>query len=197
MEEKSKAVKIKSLRLTPDVYAEFEEFQQSIGAPTATEFVETILEQQHRPVKNNQDYAKKLKENADLIEKLNQKIVENELKTADLVDKLTALEGKTESDTGEIMRLQDENTRLKAENSQLIEKGKLPENCKVIQFDPLNLLLLQYVADREGRKREQEWSIHDVINYFIHNRFEMGSVNGNMDAVPDSAVREFKSIIQC
>ncbi|MDD3687838.1 MAG: hypothetical protein PHE56_13885 [Bacteroidales bacterium] len=71
--------------------------------------------------------------------------------------------------------------------------GELQENEHVIYIDPINWKILQFVAEREAAKRNQPWTVDDVINYFVHFRFEQGSLNGDLNSVPDSEIKKMKA----
>ena len=65
-----------------------------------------------------------------------------------------------------------------------------------LQLDPINIKILEYVAVREGTRRDQEWTISDVINYFIYSRFEKGALNGDLHAVPDREIERMRKELE-
>lgn len=172
-----------------NVYDEFEEMQQESGANSATEFIEMILENQHRPQKINEENIRKLEENRKFIEEL-------QTKNASCENNYAEYDRQISEKDQQIAQFQSRIEHLEENLQETISAGKLPVNGHIIQLDPLNVLLLQYVAEREGEKRKQEWTMDDVINYFIYNRFERGDINGNIDSVPDHVVRKFKKQLE-
>ena len=96
--------------------------------------------------------------------------------------------------------LNQENEELKSKLTIL--QGTLQGNkivatgATVLQLDPINIKILEYVADREGKRRDQEWTISDVVNYFIHSRFENGALNGDLHAVPDREIERMRKELE-
>lgn len=82
----------------------------------------------------------------------------------------------------------EELERLQAEEKSLMKQY----HVYPIRLGEFNYNLLKFVAEREGKKRKQEWTIEDVINYFIHTRFELGQLNGDLESVPDHIVKQLK-----
>jgi hypothetical protein len=72
----------------------------------------------------------------------------------------------------------------------------LQPNEMIVALDPLNKLVVEYVAQTEGKRRGQDWQPEDVINYFIYSRFVKGELNGNLDSVPDNVILKFKKELQ-
>lgn len=186
MEEKeSKSVKAVTLKLTPEVYSKYKQLEAEIDAPTVNNFMETVIERVYSPIKINEENLKKLEENKSFIAELQQKIAQNEQNYTDLDNQISARDA-------EILRLQEENQQLRGENDSLKNNLNFADNVRPVTFEPLNLKLLEYVAKREGEKRKQNWTLDDVINFFAHYRFEKGSLNGDLDSVPDRIVEKLK-----
>lgn len=159
----------------------FDELKTDGAFDTNGQFIECLLERFANPLKVNKDNEVRIK---DLEREAGEK------------DKMIN-DCKVDIDT-----LAEENSKLKAllEKSErdltvaLEESGKkiqLAAGQHIISIEPLNWKLLKFVAERESKKRNQEWTIDDVINYFVHFRFEKGSLNGDLDSVPDSVVKRF------
>jgi hypothetical protein len=72
----------------------------------------------------------------------------------------------------------------------------LQPNEMIVALDPLNKLVVEYVAQTEGNRRGQDWKPVDVINYFIYSRFVKGELNGNLDSVPDNVIVKLKKELQ-
>ncbi|MDR3046193.1 MAG: hypothetical protein LBU51_01080, partial [Bacteroidales bacterium] len=98
-------------------------------------------------------------------------------------------------------QLNDQHILLK-KNKELLEIARnqepvYSENEHIIKIDPLNWLILKHVAKREGEKRNQDWSPDDVINYFVHSRFEIGNLNGDLQSLNDNEIKNLKKQIPC
>lgn len=180
MEEKenSKAVKAVTLKLTPEVYTKYKQLEAEIDAATVSNFIETIIERVYSPIRINQENEQKIRKQLEGIEHLEDKLLESEK--------------KLQESFREIEKAQKENEQLSMEMERTKNEITIPDNCLVVKFDALNIKILQYVAARESKKRNQNWSVDDVINYFTHFRFEMGSLNGDLDSIPDKIIEQLK-----
>ena len=166
-----------SAKVTQETKLALKELFDSGDFQTANQMMETLVERYYMP--------KKAKDQSTEIEKLKNQLEELKTENSQL--------------TTENSQLTTENSQLKTENSQLktqLESGKLPENSKVIKLDPLNLLILNFVAKRESKARKQDWTVDDVINYFVHFRFEKGSLNGDLNSVSDKDIAEMKKLLE-
>lgn len=65
-----------------------------------------------------------------------------------------------------------------------------------VAIDPINMSILYYIAEREGKKRNQEWTTSDVVNFFIYHRFEKGTLNGGFDSVPDRIISKLRKELE-
>jgi len=100
----------------------------------------------------------------------------------------------------EVAELVSESEDLKNEHEALKEKYNNAlsalESENIIALDPLNRKILEFVAEREGNARKQDWTVDDVINYFVHHRFERGDIYGGFKSVPDSQIRKMKQELE-
>jgi len=187
--ENSKVRQTKSYRLSAELITALDEYYEELGARDAEEFFQTILDQQYHPVKINEENVKK-------VQALQKIVTDSETATEIYNKKLSDMEAKHNA---EKESLQSENDRLKTEISELINRHKLPEYSKVITFEPLNYLCLQYVVNKFTNQRkckQEEWTPEMVINYFIVERLIKGTINGDIDSVPDSEIRKCKKQLE-
>ncbi|MDX9696480.1 MAG: hypothetical protein RBT49_11880 [Bacteroidales bacterium] len=185
-----------SCKLTKETKETLTELQNSGDFATVNQMMETLIERYYSPIKS-QDQSAKITELEDLLAKKNEEI-------KSLNHSLSAV--KTDSNTefekykAEFLELTQKCETVILERDQLEQdlirakaNGELQENEHVISIDPINWKILQFVAEREGKKRNQPWTPVDVINYFIHHRFERGDVNGGFNSVPDSEIKKMKT----
>ena len=183
MANEEKTSKTISFRVPPEIAKEWEELIQHLGADNKmVENISTIIDRVYTPIKVNAKSEK-------IISGLEAEKKELQLKLDSSEKELSVLK---DENLKALQQLSDENKVLKDENESL-QGDKLPENGMVIILDPLNLKLLQYVAARESKERKQNWTVDDVLNFYICQWFEKGNPNGSLDNVPDRIVRELKA----
>ncbi|MDL2309036.1 hypothetical protein LJC53_05585 [Bacteroidales bacterium OttesenSCG-928-C03] len=196
-EEKSKLVKTVSMKLTPETHEMYKALYAELDPGTANEFMETILVRFRSPIEVNKENERKIKELQSHISELTEKIGKSEKDYSDYDRQISEKDAEIEN-----LRLENENlrmtkTQLEREISELVEKHNLPEHCHIIDFDPLNEKVIQYVAARETKNRKgQNWSISDLINFYIDQWFVKGNPNGSLDNVSDRIIRELKKELQ-
>lgn len=202
-----------SVNLPSEVYNQFKEVYNS-SSSTQPELFELMLKRYLEPIKQQESNAAELAELTAQVEnyqreteKLKQLLNDSEQERNAL---LSTLETERNDHNSERESTETDRQAAAVEVEQL--KDKLNETFNLLQaaeqelhnlkasisespeitIDPLNLKLLQYVADREGKRRNQDWTISDVINFFVHCRFEKGNLNGDLKSVPDKVVYDFK-----
>jgi len=173
-----------SAKVTQETKLALKELFDSGDFQTANQMMETLVERYYMP--------KKAKDQSTEIEKL--KIQLEELKAQN--SELTTDNSQLTTDNSQLTTQNSELTTQVQELTTQLENGKLPENCKIIKLDPINLAILNFVAKRESKARKQNWSVDDVINYFVHFRFEKGSLNGDLNSVSDKDIAEMKKLLE-
>jgi len=167
----------------------FEERRKELGM-SVTAYFEHIIDTEHKKaqaatpveiVKDNPEHISKIKA-------LEETIASNNLTEQKVKD----YEKEIENFQKEIGQSNLVNEQLKQQIQSLQGRKFAADNDSLLQIDPINIKILEYVAEREGKKRNQEWTISDVINWFIHYRFEVGTINGGFDSVPDRVIRGMK-----
>ena len=53
-------------------------------------------------------------------------------------------------------------------------------------------MVLQRVAEIEGKHHNQPWTTSDVIGFFTYSRFVLGNLNDDLNALPDSERRKIE-----
>jgi len=173
----------KTFSITDEYHEIFEERRKELGM-TVTAYFEHLIDTEHKKaiaatpveiVKENPEHLKKIEE----------------LQT-EVVEKQKTITKNAE----EFEQLKSEKEQLEAQFNDLIPVATVPANGTVLILDPLNVQILNYVAIREGKKRKQEWTISDVVNYFIHARFEKGTLNGDISSVPDHIIDQMRKELE-
>lgn len=192
MEDEIKKTKMEvySARLSRETKENLAELQNSGDFTSVNQMFETLIEGYYNP--------KKAKDQAGKIQQLEEELAKFKTLNEELSNSVDGTSGtlkkyqeSNEAITAERNKLLEENLQLR----ESIETSKLPPDTHAIKIDPLNWEILKYVANREGKARNQEWTPEDVINYFVHHRFERGDVNGGFKSVPDGKIREMKQAL--
>ncbi len=192
MEDEIKKTKMEvySARLSRETKENLAELQNSGDFTSVNQMFETLIEGYYNP--------KKAKDQAGKIQQLEEELAKFKTLNEELSNSVDGISGtlkkyqeSNEAITAERNKLLEENLQLR----ESIETSKLPPDTHAIKIDPLNWEILKYVASREGKARNQEWTPEDVINYFVYHRFERGDVNGGFKSVPDSKIREMKQAL--
>ena len=175
--------KQRTFSISDDYDKIFEQRRDELGM-TVTAYFEHLIDTEHKKaqaatpveiVKDNPEHLQKIQE------------FEQQLQQAEIT------KNKAEF-------LYQENEKLKNDLATL--QGTLQGNKIVatgvtaLQLDPINIKILEYVAAREGTRRDQEWSISDVVNFFIFSRFEKGALNGDLHAVPDREIERMRKELE-
>ncbi|NLB85733.1 MAG: hypothetical protein GX793_01595 [Bacteroidales bacterium] len=179
-----------SQRVARGIKEDLAEIKEQGGFQNYSQLFATLIERYQAPIKA-QDQSKKiqqLEEELTRFKTLNEELSNSVDGTSGTLKKY---QESNEAITAERNKLLEENLQLR----ESIETSKLPPDTHAIKIDPLNMEILKYVANREGKARNQEWTPEDVINYFVHHRFERGDVNGGFKSVPDSKIREMKQAL--
>lgn len=183
-----------SCKLTKDTKETLTELQNSGDFATVNQMMETLIERYYSPIKATDQSETIAKLQAE-IEKLNSTNAEL-IKTLTSFEELEIKNEKLQKDYDDLNaifeQVRNDRDQLEQDVINATVKGELPENGRVIIIDPLNWQILKFVAEREGKKRNQEWTPEDVINFFVHHRFEKGDVNGGFRSVPDSEIKKMK-----
>ena len=158
----------------------FEQRRDELGL-TVTAYFEHLIDTEHKKaqaatpveiVKDNPEHLQKIQELQQELDNEKQKSISNKAEKERAEHALTILQGTLQG-------------------NKIVATG-----VTALQLDPINIKILEYVAEREGKRRDQEWSTSDVVNYFIHSRFEKGALNGDLHSVPDSIIAEMRKELE-
>lgn len=184
---KQDSIEVFSQRIAGDVLEQLKDLYNKGEFKTWSDLFAILLERYSNPLRINS-------ENEIEIGKLREALISGK-------NEIERLETLSSGQAHTILGLTDEISNLK--NYQItLQSGISTSNDQLdivnrelssrLQIDPLNMKLLQFVADREGKKRNQNWTPSDVVNCFIDFRFVRGTVNGGFDSVPDDVVKKLK-----
>lgn len=153
---------------------------------TWPQLLDTLVDNFYRPIEANKATAGKVEVLEAKNAELNAVIIELKSKN----EKLAADTSDTNRENEEYIKmLESQVKQLSDEIDTLRSKGN---GKTLILLEPLNKKMLEYIAKRESERREQSWTIDDVINYFVYHRFERGNPTGGLNAVPDSIIEQIK-----
>ena len=181
-----------SCKLTKATKETLTELQNSGDFATVNQMMETLIERYYSPIKANDQSEKITELEKKLLEKKNLNNLSNE-NAKELEFQLNQTKEELEISISECEKLVKERDELEQKYINESVKAELPENGHVVVFDPINWEIVKFVAEREANKRKQPWTVDDVINYFIHFRFEKGTLNGDLNSVSDSEIKKIKN----
>lgn len=173
--------------VTDDVYDRYMELYNEISANGGTHstLIEVLLERYSNPIKLNEANADKVRELSDEIGKLQQYKQDCDSDINTLIKDKQELQERVDRLTTQIHAIEDENAKM----------FYLREDEHILHIDKLNMLVLEEVAEREGSRRKQDWTVSDIINYFIEKRFINGELNGDLRSLPDTVIKRIKESI--
>jgi len=152
---------------------------ETAGRPVSdTEVFGEVMARYFLPLKQNDEAARQISERAALI-------AEQEHRIATLESELQ--EARTNAETANSQQL-DYERRLEELGAQSAAKD-LKEGQHVVDLAPGYYEVLERVAEIEGKRRGQEWTVGHVIGFFTYSRFVLGNLNGDLNALPDAECR--------
>ncbi|MDL2262503.1 hypothetical protein LJC11_03255 [Bacteroidales bacterium OttesenSCG-928-I21] len=176
MNEENSKLEVFSAKLTKETKLMLTDLRDSGGFKTWNALLENLYEAYMSPRNADKENLKRIAE----LESENQRLVgileENRAKTESISEVNTSLE----VDYNELL----------SQFNELKDTVNLPEDSYVLKIDKLNYRALQYVAEREGKRRKQNWTIDDILNYIIDARLIRGLLNAAIDSVPDIYVKK-------
>jgi hypothetical protein len=170
--------------VTQAVYDSYMELYQEAAANGGTHatLMEVLIERYRNPIKVNKANEDKVKSLQEEVNKLNALITDYKSD----VDTLIA-------DKKELIEKLDEAVALRAETQREAANKVSLKDCEhIIAIDNLNWLVLNEVAEREGKRRGQSWTVDDIINYFVEKRFVDGELNGDLNSLPDKVINRLR-----
>lgn len=187
----------------------FDQFHEALGFSTKGETISAIFDRFELPQKV-EDHTKELEAKLQLATDENNRLVaevdslraknqelQHELATAvqDLELQKTDADRFADSSRQTSEELQQQIAMLKQQLEQAREAAHLPTGSVVIAFSAENLAVLDYVCNRESRRRNATWSRSHVINHFINSRFIKGELNGDLRSVSDSDIEKIRKTL--
>lgn len=177
----------------------FDQFHDALGFSTKGETLAAIFDRFELP-QRVEDRTGELQNEIDNLRRI---VAELEKNSADLKTENDKLRQDIDLANGVIIEannkycsentdLQNTITRLQHEVDEARRAAHLPDGSAVIAFTPENLAVLDYVCNRESRRRNATWSRSHVINHFINSRFIKGELNGDLRSVSDTDIEKIR-----
>ncbi len=197
--ERTKAL---TVQIPESVLKAFKELHAS-DTWTQAELMQQLIERYYEPIKQKETDAKQIAEYKDVLAEMERANADLENQIAELTTMLeqknaefTELQNNSQSNSEREAELQqaidDRDAQIAELTARVADIDHIIQNSEKYEIEPLNVKLLNFVAEREGKRRNQQWTASDVINFFVHCRFEKGQLNGDLKSVPDDVVRKFK-----
>ena len=170
--------------VTQAVYDSYMELYQEAAANGGTHatLMEVLIERYRNPIKVN-------KVNEDKVKSLTEELKELKEHTSDCDDDIYTLIAEKSELTSQITELRERAEKAEAE---ALGKVSLKDEEHIVSIDNLNWLVLNEVAEREGKRRGQSWTVDDIINYFVEKRFVDGELNGDLNSLPDKVINRLR-----
>lgn len=187
----------------------FDQFHEALGLATKGETIAAIFDRFELPQKV-EDRTKELEAKLQLATDENNRLVaevdsltaknqelQHELATAvqDLELQKTDADRFADSSRQTSEEQQQQIAMLEQQLEQAHQASNLPTGSVVISFSAENLAVLDYVCNRESRRRNATWSRSHVINHFINSRFVKGELNGDLRSVSDSDIEKIRKTL--
>lgn len=180
----------------------FDQFHDALGFSTKGETLAAIFDRFELP-QRVEDRTGELQNEIDNLRRI---VTELEKNSADLKTENDKLRQDIDLANGVITEannkycsentdLQNTITRLQHEVDEARRAAHLPDGSAVIAFTAENLAVLDYVCNRESRRRNAAWSRSHVINHFINSRFIKGELNGDLRSVSDSDIEKIRKTL--
>ena len=183
MDENQKMVTF-SVKITQENRDKLHRIKDELNTDVFNDVFDNIIARFYSPIKVNE-------ENKVKIETLTQELDQ-------LKNDYDVLQVNHDARASDCTELSKQVAEYKKAFEDLAKKGELKlsdflsDNQCVFTIEPLHIAVLDYVAKVEGKRRGQDWTTSDVVNYFIHSRFIKGDLNGNLNSVPDSVIAKLK-----
>ena len=181
IDEKERIVSL-TLRVRQEDKEQFDEIRHSLGDPIHAEVFSQIVTRYNMPMRANEEAARQA---ADLRQQLDQANLRIEQLTQQLADAEAAANHPAEAAEQQQLAFDEERARLQQQAQQL----QPTERQRLVDFLPHCLRALDAVAERESKRRNQHWTISQVINFFVQSRFIDGQLNGDLAALSDAECR--------
>lgn len=169
-------------KVSKDVKARLLEIVNSGDFRTVNQVFETLLEAYENPKKIKDENLLKIK---DLTEENNKLSDELDLRLQEKI-KLQVENGNLLSDFG---KLKDEKGKLQDEISNL------RETCLIFNISPLTKKILEYLSDRESKKRGRDIPYQAIVMFTIEELLIKGN-KFSIDCVPDSVINKLKKEVE-
>ena len=180
----------------------FNKFHDQLGYATKGDTLQAILHRFEQPQvveDHTQQLEAQLAESKNEIERLRDELLKQntsaEKQKQDLELANSVINEANNKYLSENADLQNTIARLHYELDEARKAASLPDGSAVIAFTAENLAVLDYVCNRESRRRNTPWSRSHVINHFINSRFIKGELNGDLRSVSDSDIEKIRKTL--
>lgn len=199
MENENRAPKLVQLtvKVNQTTLDKWKENLQEGMYPTAGQFMETLINQYEEnyshPIRVNRDNEQMIKELNDRIAVL---VSENDALTAKIGNAEKQLNELKERAAGMESELETTKKHLLCSDAELNERNEADNGVIRVPVDELDRACLQYLSDRENRKRNRNDITPEI--FFMYAVKEM-LIKGNkfsIPCVPDSVIRQLKNQIE-
>lgn len=172
-------VKPKTFRgVSQETLEQFAQIHEQLDSATESQTFEALVDRFYSPIKAD-------KEQAAALDNMKQELLtlksERDSLAAQLEEWQQTANQNAEALNAATLAHQNEVNALHEEAAA----KALKETQRVVDFVPDVLKALEAVAARESKRRNQQWTVSHVINFFIDNRIIRGRVNGGIDSLSD------------
>ena len=193
--EKEKLVTL-GVKINQNTRDRWDELKADGAFDTGGQFMDALLERYANPLKINKDNEEAVKQLKETVR--NQQLTIDKL-TADLqlVNEGNKKQKETLAQNADLIRelsskLDQSGAEIESFRQRQHETDSKLEGCIAVPVQPLDILCLQYLADRENKNRKRNDITPEV--FFMYCVREM-LIKGNkfsIDCVPDNVIKKFK-----
>ena len=194
VERAAKTVQITG-RVSQAVKDEFEQLREAGGYDTFSLFMEALLERYNNPLKINKDNVAKIDDLQTQISKLNEELK----KKSEELEEMDRIRGEFKEHNDSLLaKYKDIQEKWMAQNKRIDELEGIDRKMDghiLVPVDALDMCCLQYLADRENKRRKREdITLAVFFQYAVREMLIKGN-KFSIDSVPDSKIAQFKAEI--
>lgn len=178
-----------SVRVYSEDRESWKRIKEEAGLATDAQVMAELVQMWYDPIK--------IKNETERLQSLLTQKDEELAKSIKNIDQLSAKIKELEKALASAEREQNKNGELSTSLQLQLEKQeeelealKPKDNEHVLTISPDNWKALEMVAERESKRRSQNWSVSHVVNFFVWARFVKGLLNGDLNSLSDSELKQ-------
>ena len=194
VERAAKTVQITG-RVSQSVKDEFEQLREAGGYETFSLFMEALLERYNNPLKINKEYVSEIKQLKQQVSDLQQKVKDCYADNEAACETINEERKKYEVLKTQYDELSKANMQQAGRLDELEGIDRKMNGHILVPVDELDMRCLQYLAERENKRRQREDITPAVFFQFAVREMLIKGNKFAIDSVPNSEISKFKNKI--